>query len=58
MCKLHLVMHGCLQNREKIGNIYAKYSGYNQVADLNNIIIVYPQAKSSFLLNPNACWDW
>ncbi|KAM4038284.1 poly(3-hydroxybutyrate) depolymerase-like [Anomaloglossus baeobatrachus] len=56
-CKLHIVFHGCLQGREKLGDKYARYTGYNQVADLNNFIILYPQAKSN-MSNPNGCWDW
>ncbi|XP_072255048.1 poly(3-hydroxybutyrate) depolymerase-like [Pyxicephalus adspersus] len=56
-CRLHIVFHGCLQAREKLGDKYARNTGYNQVADLNNFIILYPQAKSN-LSNPNGCWDW
>ena len=52
-------MHGCLQHKGKIGNVFADKTGYNQVADENNIIIIYPQATSSVALsNPNGCWDW
>ena len=33
--------------------------GYNEVADLNNIVILYPQAKrGSIPYNPNGCFDW
>ncbi|XP_053572210.1 uncharacterized protein LOC128662446 [Bombina bombina] len=56
-CRLHIAFHGCLQGREKVGDTFARYAGYNQVADLNNFIILYPQAKSN-LTNPNGCWDW
>ncbi|XP_053572209.1 uncharacterized protein LOC128662445 [Bombina bombina] len=56
-CSLHIAFHGCLQGREKVGDKFARYAGYNQVADLNNFIILYPQAKSNFS-NPNGCWDW
>ncbi|XP_069807861.1 poly(3-hydroxybutyrate) depolymerase-like [Dendropsophus ebraccatus] len=56
-CKLHIVFHGCLQAREKLGDKYARNTGYNQVADLNNFIILYPQAKSN-MSNMNGCWDW
>ena len=58
VCKLHIALHGCGQGRHRIGNEYARYAGYNEVADLNNIIILYPQADSSLLSNPNGCWDW
>ncbi|XP_053320611.1 uncharacterized protein LOC128492172 [Spea bombifrons] len=56
-CRLHIAFHGCLQGREKVGDRFARYAGYNQVADLNNLIILYPQAKSN-MSNPNGCWDW
>ena len=46
-CKLHIALHGCVQQKEKVGNVYAANSGYNQVADLNDIVILYPQAKAS-----------
>ncbi|KAM4747266.1 poly(3-hydroxybutyrate) depolymerase-like [Rhinophrynus dorsalis] len=56
-CRLHIAFHGCVQGREKVGDKFARYAGYNQVADLNNFIILYPQAKSN-ALNLNGCWDW
>ena len=56
-CKLLVALHGCVQGKYKIGYSFIKNSGFNQVADANNIIVIYPQAKSN-LLNPNGCWDW
>ena len=32
-------------------------AGYNEVGELNNIIILYPQAIAT-VSNPNGCWDW
>jgi len=57
-CRLHIALHGCLQAPKNIGDIYVKNAGYNQVADANDLIILYPSATSSLLSNPNACWDW
>lgn len=59
-CKVHLAFHGCLQGRDTIGDTYVRNAGYNEVAELNNIIIVYPQVvKSSVVpMNPNGCYDW
>lgn len=57
-CKLHVALHGCAMAKEKIGSEFAYRAGYNQVADLNNIIILYPQVKSASFTNPNGCWDW
>ena len=43
--------------RQLIGDVYAKHAGYNAVAEVNNIIVLYPQAVNSFF-NPSGCWDW
>ena len=50
-CKLHIALHGCVQQRKKIGNIFAANTGYNQVADLNDFVILYPQAIDNGSLN-------
>jgi hypothetical protein len=59
-CHLHFAFHGCLQNQELIGDQWAAKTGYNEWAEANNIIVVYPYAKKSaeLPLNPNGCWDW
>ena len=53
-----MAFHGCSQGKSKIGLDFIQNSGYSQSADLNNIIIVFPQATSSILTNPFGCWDW
>lgn len=59
-CALHVVFHGCQQTLDDISTKYVTQTGYNEVAENNNIIILYPQAKKSTLYpsNPNGCWDW
>ena len=58
-CKLHVSFHGCLQDRKSIGDVYAANAGFNQWAEANNIVVVYPYAVANAVLgNPNACWDW
>ncbi len=54
------MFHGCLQTLEDIQDLFYTKTGYNEWAEANNIIVVYPQAKKStvFPLNPNGCWDW
>ena len=37
--------------------MYARNTGYNEVGELNNIIMLYPQAIATGM-NPNGCWDW
>ncbi|KAL5049377.1 hypothetical protein BDW71DRAFT_175747 [Aspergillus fruticulosus] len=68
VCKLHVVLHGCCQSYDLIGDKFVENTGYNQWADMNDIIILYPQAtvdNSSHTIwdgavqaNPLACWDW
>lgn len=59
-CHLHISFHGCLQNLELIGNSFAAYSGLNEWAENNNIIVLYPyiSPSSAAPVNPNGCWDW
>ena len=47
-------------NSDTIGEDYVMHGGYNEVADANNIVILYPQAKRSLTIpyNPNGCFDW
>ncbi|KAK3577426.1 hypothetical protein CHS0354_032275 [Potamilus streckersoni] len=56
-CKLHIAFHGCLMGQRYIGENYVSHAGYNEVGELNNIIILYPQVIKS-LTNPQGCWDW
>jgi poly(3-hydroxybutyrate) depolymerase len=56
-CKLHVAVEGCLQGEDKIGDQFYTHAGYNEWAETNSIIILYPQVKSG-LGNPNECWDW
>ncbi|HWP20954.1 MAG TPA: PHB depolymerase family esterase [Burkholderiaceae bacterium] len=67
-CRLHVALHGCQQSTGHIGDRFVKNTGYTRWADTNNIIVLFPQAKtdntprntaaSGMLPNPNACWDW
>ena len=59
-CHLHISFHGCEQNLELIGNEYAVHSGFNDWAEANNIIVLYPYTKvsSTVPFNPKGCWDW
>ena len=59
-CAIHVVLHGCTQTIADIGMKYVENTGYNEIAEANGIIMLYPQAKKSMFLpsNPNGCWDW
>jgi len=58
VCKLHINFHGCAQTINDISNVYYTQTGLNDWAESNNIIVLYPQAQDTSLINPNGCWDW
>jgi poly(3-hydroxybutyrate) depolymerase len=64
-CRVHIALHGCKQNFDTIQDHYIRHAGYNEWADTNRLIILYPQtiagdpATDPFTpLNPFGCWDW
>ena len=69
-CRVHVALHGCGQQYEAIGHEFYKKAGYNEWADTNALIVLYPQTIARFgwnwkvfwtlgyVMNPNACWDW
>lgn len=72
-CRVHVVFHGCKQYPDaffpggpggKMRDTYVKNAGYNEWADTNNVIILYPQANAMLVgtrlprINPFGCWDW
>jgi len=62
-CRLHVAFHGCRQHFAAIGNIFYTQAGYNEWAETNNIIVLYPQAAARGSVffpwpNPRGCWDW
>lgn len=56
-CKLHIALHGCSQTEDLIGNRFYTKAGYNEWAETNHIVVLYPQTKA-WMTNPQACWDW
>jgi poly(3-hydroxybutyrate) depolymerase len=60
VCGLHVALHGCLQSAEHIGDAFAAGAGYNEWAEANRLLVLYPQVASSRIapLNPMGCWDW
>ncbi len=58
-CRLHIVFHGCRQGMEFVEDHFASLAGYNEWAESNAIVVLYPQVRSTFVpLNPRGCWDW
>lgn len=58
VCKLHVALHGCLQNPTMVQDKFASHSGFNSWAEANNIVVLYPQVSSVPGVNPLGCWDW
>jgi poly(3-hydroxybutyrate) depolymerase len=70
-CALHVVLHGCKQSAEELGDEFYKHIGVNEWADSNDIVVLYPQARTIstkdftekkgtdlFQINPEGCWNW
>jgi poly(3-hydroxybutyrate) depolymerase len=69
-CRVHIALHGCRQGQSWIpltpptegglqfGTTFVRHAGYNDWADANRIVVLYPQAVSIPFVNPNGCWDW
>jgi poly(3-hydroxybutyrate) depolymerase len=58
-CRVHIALHGCLQDAGEIDRRFIDGTGYNAWADTNRLIVLYPQTTVSWYLpyNPLACWD-
>jgi hypothetical protein len=70
-CRLHVVLHGCLQSAEVLRDEFYTNIGVNEWADTNRILVLYPQAHATsvaelasqdalslFNTNPEGCWNW
>lgn len=58
VCKLHICFHGCEQGYSYVQDQFINSNQLNNWAESNNIIVLYPQAVSTAVLNPKGCWDW
>lgn len=57
-CRVHVLFHGCLQYAGRVGDAVYRHGGYNEWADTNNLVVLYPQTDVDPIFNPNGCWDW
>ncbi|ODM98786.1 hypothetical protein Ocin01_07902 [Orchesella cincta] len=59
MCTLHVAFHGCRHSIQNDGMEYIKCSGYIEMADANNMIVLFPQIKQSRVdtITLFHCWD-
>jgi poly(3-hydroxybutyrate) depolymerase len=54
-CRLHVVLHGCGQNLDDVGETYVQHTGYAPWADNNRLVLLYPQTSPEAT---HSCWDW
>ena len=49
-----------MQSSEYISDAFAAGTGYNEWAEANKLLVLYPQVASSKIapMNPYGCWDW
>jgi poly(3-hydroxybutyrate) depolymerase len=58
-CRLHVVFHGCKQGATEIGRAFIESAGYLEVAQANDIVLLFPQIAPSYQpLNAMGCWDY
>jgi poly(3-hydroxybutyrate) depolymerase len=57
-CRLHVALHGCQMTPDDIQDQFARTIGFNEWAETNNIVVLYPQSAKLGQANPYGCWDW
>lgn len=60
-CGIHVVLHGCDQSTSAIGDVFIRHAGYNEWAETNNFVMLYPQARPLVnyrVFNPQGSFDW
>ena len=53
-CEVQFVFHGCAQSIMKVGDLFAKRSGFLEWAASNKIIVVFPQTGNQ---KEGYCWE-
>lgn len=59
-CDFHIAFHGCAQTLDHIQEQFIKNTGIIEASKKLSLVILFPQAKKSYLpsMNPYGCWDW
>eukprot|EP00771_Trimastix_marina_P002234 gnl/Trimastix_PCT/3355.p1 GENE.gnl/Trimastix_PCT/3355~~gnl/Trimastix_PCT/3355.p1 ORF type:complete len:344 (+),score=17.52 gnl/Trimastix_PCT/3355:48-1034(+) len=57
-CKLHIAFHGCHEGSSLIGQQWVRETQYNDIAEANEMIVVYPQVIVDSEKNPKGCLDY
>jgi poly(3-hydroxybutyrate) depolymerase len=53
--KVHVLAF--INSRGNVGNAYAAKAGFMEVAELNKLIVLFPQIAATGV-NLTSCWDW
>ncbi|XP_035715215.1 uncharacterized protein LOC110859407 isoform X2 [Folsomia candida] len=56
-CLLHIYFHGCLTGRQFEGTKHIEQSGFLEIAEASDMILIFPQAVMSEPQNDIGCWD-
>jgi len=59
-CRVHVALHGCEQGMQSMQDRFVKGTGYLNVAESNDLIVLFPQVNTSSYIpyNPKGCWDF
>lgn len=59
-CRVHVALHGCEQGMQTLGDKFVTGTGYLNMAESNDLIMLFPQVdKSAYIpYNPKGCWDF
>jgi poly(3-hydroxybutyrate) depolymerase len=57
-CRIHVVYHGCQSFYGAVQDSIYVHTGYNNWAESNNILVLYPQTVAKTVVNAVGCWDW
>lgn len=49
-----VTLHGCQQTAQDMSD----GSGWNAIADENNLLLIYPEVIADPFFNPQGCWGW
>lgn len=60
-CGVHVVLHGCSQHKQAVGDVFVRNAGFIEWCEANDILLIYPQARPQVdfrVFNPHGAWDW
>ena len=56
--RIHVVYHGCQSYFGAVADAIYVHTGYNNWAEANDILLLYPQTVAKLPENAAGCWDW